>query len=512
MLSLLSGLALLAISFLLLKLGTFCWDRNRLPPGPFPFPILGNLWQLRFQLHPETLLQNIWLALSDNYDPQASLWVSPIPIVVLSGFQAVKEALVSNSEQFSGRPLTSLFQDLFGEQGRAAPPAGEEDRRHMWWQQRRFCLVTLQGLGLGKLALEVQLQKQAAELVEAFRQELSRSFDPQVSIVRSTVRVIGALVFGHHFLSEDPIFQELTQAIDFGLALTQGLAPEEALGGPLSPQLHDVFSRALCHLPGPHWEIFRYQGVVRSFTRREITGRKLKAPEALKDFINCSLAQISKAMDEPVSTFHEENLVQVVIDLFLGGTNTTATTQRWALVYMIQHGAVQGEGPINLLLICPDLRFPPPHMFYENATLGQNQEFCSQPSGLYRGSWFNFVVFGFSLPNPKGTIILPLCRGSVLYDPECWETPPQFNPGHFLDKDGNFVANEAFLPFSAGHCVCPGDQLARMELFLMFATLLRTFRFQLPEGSPGLKLEYIFGGTLQPQPQEICAVPRLNSP
>ncbi|XP_011889926.1 PREDICTED: cytochrome P450 2D4-like [Cercocebus atys] len=205
---------------------------------------------------------------------------------------------------------------------------------------------------------------------------------------------------------------------------------------------------------------------MRSFTRREITRRKLKAPEAPKDFINCSLAQISKAMDEPVSTFHEENLVQVVIDLFLGGTNTTATTQRWALIYMIQHGAVQGEEP----LVTP---------------------------------W---------LTAPCGTIILPLCRGSVLYDPECWETPPQFNPGHFLDKDGNFVANEAFLPFSAGHCVCPGDQLARMELFLMFATLLRTFRFQLPEGSPGLKLEYIFGGTLQPQPQEICAAPRLNSP
>lgn len=51
-------------------------------------------------------------------------------------------------------------------------------------------------------------------------------------------------------------------------------------------------------------------------------------------------------MDEPVSTFHEENLVQVVIDLFLGGTNTTATTLRWALIYMIQHGAVQGEGPL----------------------------------------------------------------------------------------------------------------------------------------------------------------------
>lgn len=55
-----------------------------------------------------------------------------------------------------------------------------------------------------------------------------------------------------------------------------------------------MFPWALCHLPGPHREIFRYQGVVRSFIRQEITGRKLKAPEALKDFINCSLAQISK--------------------------------------------------------------------------------------------------------------------------------------------------------------------------------------------------------------------------
>jgi hypothetical protein len=44
-----------------------------------------------------------------------------------------------------------------------------------------------------------------------------RPFDPQVLIVRSTARVIGALVFGHHFLSEEPIFQELTQAISFGL-------------------------------------------------------------------------------------------------------------------------------------------------------------------------------------------------------------------------------------------------------------------------------------------------------
>lgn len=42
---------------------------------------------------------------------------------------------------------------------------------HTWRQQRRFCLMTLRELGLGKQALELQLQREAAELVKVFRQE-----------------------------------------------------------------------------------------------------------------------------------------------------------------------------------------------------------------------------------------------------------------------------------------------------------------------------------------------------
>lgn len=46
-----------------------------------------------------------------------------------------------------------------------------------------------------------------------------RPFNPQVPIVRSMARVTGALMFGHCFLLEEPFLQELTQAIDFGLAI-----------------------------------------------------------------------------------------------------------------------------------------------------------------------------------------------------------------------------------------------------------------------------------------------------
>lgn len=57
--------------------------------------------------------------------------------------------------------------------------------------------------------------------------------------------------------------------------------------------------------------------------------------------------------------------------------------------------------------------------------------------------------FNKCAPFFQNTIVL-VNIDSVLSDPEKWETPDQFNPGHFLDKDGNFVHREAFLPFSIG--------------------------------------------------------------
>uniref|UniRef100_A0A8C0A2A6 Uncharacterized protein n=1 Tax=Bos mutus grunniens TaxID=30521 RepID=A0A8C0A2A6_BOSMU len=277
-------------------------------------------------------------------------------------------------------------------------------------------------------------------------------------------------------------------------------APEQPLGRPLTPQLNDLFPWAFRCLPGPYREMFRYQKAVRGYIHREIRRHKLRTSEAPKDFISCYLAQIIKATDDPVSTFNEENLIQVVVGLFLGGTDTTGTTLYWVLIYMIQHGAIQRvQQELDTVLgtsgaICYKDHEQLPHI-------------CT----LLHECVTSTHVHGH--PVPKGTIILPNLA-AVLCDPECWWTPRQFNPGHFLDKDGNFVVRDIFPPFSAGMGCSTGCGwgLARMKLFLMFATLLGTFSFQLPGRSPGLRLEYNFGGTWKPLPQKIYAVPRLNCP
>ena len=53
-----------------------------------------------------------------------------------------------------------------------------------------------------------------------------------------------------------------------------------------------------------------------------------------------------------------------------------------------------------------------------------------------------------------------------------------------------------------------GEQLAKMEMFLMFTNLLQAFQFSLPIGVPPPSLQGRFGLTLAPCPYTVCVIPR----
>ncbi|KAJ1087440.1 hypothetical protein NDU88_000611 [Pleurodeles waltl] len=82
---------------------------KHLPPGPHPLPLIGNLWELNFQLHDVTLTR-----LAKTYGNIFTLWLGKTPMVVLHGFKSVKEALISHSEEMSGRPTSPLFKAIMG--------------------------------------------------------------------------------------------------------------------------------------------------------------------------------------------------------------------------------------------------------------------------------------------------------------------------------------------------------------------------------------------------------------
>ncbi|XP_062240948.1 vitamin D 25-hydroxylase isoform X2 [Platichthys flesus] len=144
-------------------------------------------------------------------------------------------------------------------------------------------------------------------------------------------------------------------------------------------------------------------------------------------------------------------------------------------------------------------------MPFVEAVLHEILRFCNiVPLGIFRATSQDAKVKGYSIP--KGTMVITNLY-SVHFDEKYWNDPGVFLPERFLDSNGNFVRREAFLPFSLGKRCCLGEQLARMEMFLFFTTLLQRFHLQFPPGSvPSLTPK--LGMTLQPKPYSICAVRR----
>ncbi|KAM8961768.1 cytochrome P450 2J2-like isoform 2-T2 [Pelodytes ibericus] len=466
------------------------WKARSLPPGPSPLPLIGNMWTLNFNLYPDTLSQ-----MAKNYGNMYTIWLGQTPMVVLNGYEAVKNAIVSHSEEMSGRPVASFLQDISSGKGIVVANG------HSWKQQRRFGLMTLRNLGLGKRGLESRIQEEAQCLVDIFTTKNGQPMDVSYTITYAVANVISAVVFGHRFSFDDVTFQKLVAGND---QLIKSMGSKWG-------RLYDAFPWIMRRLPGPHQKAFENMEYLETFVRGEIRYHQENGtPEEPEDVIDHYLAQITKTTGEHDSTFDEKNLIQVVVDLFTAGTETTATTLQWSLLLMLAHPDIQVKIQKELdavadgsSVICYDDRKRLP---YTNAVVHEIQRFSSIAAvGIARCNIRDITLDGYHLK--KDTMILPNLD-SVLHDPQYWETPYKFNPNHFLDKDGNFKTNEAFLPFSAGHRVCLGEQLARFELFIFFTTLLKTFSFHLPEGVTEVNTKYIPSLTLQPNPYKICAVPR----
>ncbi|PNI35074.1 CYP2W1 isoform 5, partial [Pan troglodytes] len=155
--------------------------------------------------------------------------------------------------------------------------------------------------------------------------------------------------------------------------------------------------------------------------------------------------------DDPEGLFAEANAVACTLDMVMAGTETTSATLQWAALLMGRHPDVQGRVQEELDRVLGPGRTPrledQQALPYTSAVLHEVQRFITLLPHVPRCTAADTQLGGFLLP--KGTPVIPLLT-SVLLDETQWQTPGQFNPGHFLDANGHFVKREAFLPFSAG--------------------------------------------------------------
>ncbi|XP_026577542.1 cytochrome P450 2J5-like [Pseudonaja textilis] len=477
------------ICFLIVQFVMLLQTRKKFPPGPVPFPLFGSLWRSGWKIRQDTFMK-----LRDTYGNIFTFWIGHTPVIVLTGFTAIKNGLIDNSEAVCQRPIFP-FSKILGSGKGIMFSNGKT-----WRQQRQFGQSTLQKLGNMKKGLEQHIQEEASQLVKTFAQTKGQPLDPFLPFMHSASQMIHTAVFGETVLREDDMFQRLVEHIN-NITKCRGTFGE---------MMYNIFPSLVEYLPGPHkTAVSSFEFMISYIKKKMGNAKNSQASREPQNYIDFYLAHMDDEKKDTTTTFHEDNLIQVIADLFLTGTDTVAFTLSWALFFMGIHPKIQEkvQKEIKSALdphktICYEDRKKLP---YSYAVIHETQRLSS----IAFPTHFRLCEIDLNVLDcyiPKGSIVIPdSC--SVLLDPKQWETPRQFNPSHFLDQDGKFVFREDFLTFGAGARECLGKSLAQMELFIFFTNLMKTFTFQYPEGLKGFNMEHVIGAGMQPFPLKIRAVP-----
>ncbi|XP_076998503.1 cytochrome P450 2W1 [Tamandua tetradactyla] len=443
------------------------WPRTRppgpapwWPPGPRPLPLLGNLHLLGLRRQDRALME-----LSEQYGPVFTVHLGQQKVVVLAGYEAVRAALLDAPQELTARPPIPIFQLIQGGRGIFFSSGAR------WRAARKLTVRTLHHLGLAEGPGAARVLEELRCLCGLLDSYGGRPF-PLALLGWAPSNVTFALLLGQRLHYQDPLFVSLLGLINDVMVL---------LGSPWL-QLFNTFPW-LGTLLRLHQPVLRKTEEVGTILRALLGARPPPTPGGgpPQSYLDALLQQCQR--EDPESPFAEDDAVACALDMVMAGTETTSATLQWAALLMAKHPDVQCRVQEELDRVLGRERQPQPRdmqaLPYTNAVLHEVQRFITLLPHAPRCTTADTLLGGYLLP--KGTPVLPLLT-SVLLDKTQWETPDQFNPGHFLGADGQFLKRDAFLPFSAGRRVCVGESLARTELFLLLAGLLQRYHLRPPPG------------------------------
>ncbi|KAF7844724.1 geraniol 8-hydroxylase-like [Senna tora] len=490
----------LLISFVVGSLISIFGIRNsnfsKYPPGPSPFPIIGNILELGTQPHHS--LTN----LSKTYGPIMTLKLGNRTTIVISSAQVAREVLQKNDQVFSSRTIPNA--------GRAhdhhilsmvwMPPSAQ------WRVLRRVCATKVfssQKLDSTQTIRQRKVQELVNHVGECCKKGEALDIGEAVftTVLNSISNTFFSMDLGHYGSDKAQEFKHIILGImeEAGRPNVVDFFP---ILGLLDPQcvrarLNTYFEKLISFFDGLIDERLR-----------------LRASEMESKGCNDVLDSLIQVMMEENSQVSRSHLLHLFLDLFVAGIDTTSSTVEWAMAELLcnpekldkvrqelQLALNKGEEfdeshilklPFLKAVVKETLRLHPPAPFLIPRKSEEDVELC-----------------GFVVPKNAQILINVWAMGR---DSSVWENPNQFMPERFLESEIDFKGHDfELIPFGAGRRICPGLPLANRTVHLTLASILHCYDWKLPNGlePEDMDMSERFGITLQ-KALPLQAIPIKN--
>ncbi|CAL2043675.1 unnamed protein product [Caenorhabditis brenneri] len=472
-------------------LGYFTWSlmkaREKLPKGPIPLPLIGNLHQLIYTCWKNGGTVAGFNEFKKQYGRVFTIWMGPIPSVHIADFDVAYETHIKRAHTFGVRYAKGGMNYI--REGRGIIASNGD----FWLEHRRFALSTLRNFGLGRNIMEEKIMEEYRYRFQDFKKtnfknggieiHASSFFDLLVG------SIINTLLVSERFEQDDEEFEKLKVNLAKSLekvSIIDAFTPFWLLKS-------DLWKWRTKTIFGPF--DFVYSLVNKGIQRRvdAIKSGKHVISENGDDYVDAFMIKMEKDKKEGIdSSFTLETLAIDLYDLWLAGQETTSTTLTWACACLLNYPKVYEKLRKELLEVTGGTRSiglnDRPATPYLNATINEIQRIASiLNTNLFRILEEDTVIDG--QPVSAGAVVAT--QLAMLHTDEAnFKNPTEFNPERFLENNN---LEKTLIPFGIGKRSCLGESLARAELYLITGNIVLDYDLEPAGPMPEVKTATPFG-------------------
>ncbi|PIA38389.1 hypothetical protein AQUCO_02800232v1 [Aquilegia coerulea] len=443
---------------------------GRLPPSPVKLPIIGHLHLLGPIPH------QAFYKLSNKYGPLIYLLLGSVPCVVASTAETAKEFLKTHELSFSGRPfLTAVDKLTYGSADFTFAQYGP-----YWRFMKKLCMSEL----LGGRTIDKLLPVRREEIKRFLKLILQRSDSEETVNVSAELTTLMNNIISRMMLSKR--CSESENDAEEVKTLVQEVAE---LGGKFNLSDFIWFLRNIdlqgCKKRSEDVHV-RYDAMIEKIIKEheEVKSKQKESSEdGVKDLLHILLDAAED--DKAEIKLTRENIKAFILDLFVAGTDTSASTTEWALSELINHPdifenareEIDNVVGKNRLVEESDIQNLP----YLQAIMKETLRLHPTGPLVVRKSSEDCRVGEYDIPKNTRLFVNVWAIGR---DPKHWEDPLEFRPTRFTTGEKIDVRGQHFhlLPFGSGRRGCPGATLALQVVQTTLASIIQCFEFRMEDG------------------------------